>query len=127
VAPDGSEPVVVEGTVKTANVDTKTSCPQHHQEVSQLADWSKHGIRPWRFGIAAVIVKAGWDQDYNSAQNLLVLLCTASLSDTTIWRWLNEDAIRPWQHCCWIFPRDPDFETKAGRIPGFVPTPLEGP
>ncbi|HWY56012.1 MAG TPA: hypothetical protein VNZ03_16215, partial [Terriglobales bacterium] len=34
----------------------------------------------------------------------------------TIWRWLNEDAIRPWQHRCWIFPRDPDFETKAGRI-----------
>jgi len=41
---------------------------------------------------------------------------TASLSDTTIWRWLNEDAIRPWQHCCWIFPRDPHFESKAGRI-----------
>ena len=41
---------------------------------------------------------------------------TASLSDTTIWRWLNEDAIRPWQHRCWIFPRDPDFESKAGRI-----------
>ena len=41
---------------------------------------------------------------------------TASLSDTTIWRWLNEDAIRPWQHRCWIFPRDPGFETKAGRI-----------
>ena len=41
---------------------------------------------------------------------------TASVSDTTIWRWLNEDAIRPWQHRCWIFPRDPDFETKAGRI-----------
>ena len=41
---------------------------------------------------------------------------TASLSDTTIWRWLNEDAIRPWQHRCWIFPRDPDFATKAGRI-----------
>jgi hypothetical protein len=41
---------------------------------------------------------------------------TASVSDTTIWRWLNEDAIRPWQHRCWIFPRDPDFEAKAGRI-----------
>ena len=41
---------------------------------------------------------------------------TASLSDTTIWRWLHEDAIRPWQHRCWIFPRDPDFEGKAGRI-----------
>src|SRR5207249_8984552 len=41
---------------------------------------------------------------------------TASLSDTTIWRWLNEDAIRPWQHRCWIFPRDPQFAAKAGRI-----------
>jgi DDE superfamily endonuclease len=40
----------------------------------------------------------------------------ATVSDTTIWRWLNEDAIRPWQHRCWIFPRDPDFEQKAGRI-----------
>ncbi len=41
---------------------------------------------------------------------------SATVSDTTIWRWLNEDAIRPWQHRCWIFPRDPDFEEKAGRI-----------
>jgi DDE superfamily endonuclease len=41
---------------------------------------------------------------------------TVSVSDTTIWRWLSEDAIRPWQHRCWIFPRDPDFEAKAGRI-----------
>ena len=39
-----------------------------------------------------------------------------TVSDTTIWSWLNEDAIRPWQHHCWIFPRDPDFEEKAGRI-----------
>jgi hypothetical protein len=40
----------------------------------------------------------------------------ATISDKTVWRWLNEDAIRPWQHRCWIFPRDPDFATKAGRI-----------
>ena len=40
----------------------------------------------------------------------------ATLSDTTVWRWLSEDAIRPWQHRCWIFPRDPDFAVKAGRI-----------
>ena len=40
----------------------------------------------------------------------------ASVSDTTIWRWLSEDAIRPWQHRCWIFPRDPDFAAKAGPI-----------
>ena len=40
----------------------------------------------------------------------------ASISDKTVWRWLHEDAIRPWQHRCWIFPRDPEFRTKAGRI-----------
>ena len=40
----------------------------------------------------------------------------ATISDKTVWRWLNEDAIRPWQHRTWIFPRDPDFATKAGRI-----------
>lgn len=40
----------------------------------------------------------------------------ASISDTTVWRWLHEDAIRPWQHRAWIFPRDPAFAVKAGRI-----------
>jgi hypothetical protein len=40
----------------------------------------------------------------------------ATISDKTVWRWLNADAIRPWQHRTWIFPRDPDFATKAGRI-----------
>jgi len=40
----------------------------------------------------------------------------ASLSDTTIWRWLSEDAIKPWTHRSWIFPRDPDFGPKAGRV-----------
>ncbi len=40
----------------------------------------------------------------------------ATISDTTVWRWLSQDAIRPWQHRCWIFPGDPDFEAKAGRI-----------
>ena len=38
----------------------------------------------------------------------------ARISDSTIWRWLHEDAIRPWQHRCWIFPRDPQFQAKAG-------------
>ena len=39
----------------------------------------------------------------------------AEISGTTIWRWLSEDAIRPWRQRSWIFPRDPQFETKAGR------------
>jgi hypothetical protein len=40
----------------------------------------------------------------------------ARISDSTVWRWLHEDAIRPWQHRCWIFPRDPQFQEKAGRL-----------
>jgi hypothetical protein len=40
----------------------------------------------------------------------------ASVSGATVWRWLDADAIRPWHHRSWIFPRDPDFETKAGRV-----------
>jgi hypothetical protein len=40
----------------------------------------------------------------------------AKISGTTIWRWLAEDAIRPWSHRSWIFPRDPDFEPKAARV-----------
>src|SRR3990172_8288295 len=40
----------------------------------------------------------------------------ASVSGITVCRWLHEDAIRPWQHRCWIFPRDPDFAEKASRI-----------
>ena len=35
---------------------------------------------------------------------------------TTIWRWLSADAIKPWQHRSWIFPRDPDFGPKAARV-----------
>src|SRR5437899_8163009 len=40
----------------------------------------------------------------------------ATISDSTVWRWLHADAIRPWQHRTWIFPRDPDFAAKAGRL-----------
>jgi hypothetical protein len=40
----------------------------------------------------------------------------ARISESTVWRWLHEDAIRPWQHRCRIFPRDPQFQAKAGRI-----------
>jgi hypothetical protein len=40
----------------------------------------------------------------------------ASIGETTIWRWLSQDAIKPWNHRSWIFPRDPNFAAKAGRI-----------
>ena len=40
----------------------------------------------------------------------------ASISGSTVWRWLSEDAIRPWCYRSWIFPRDPHFEQKAGAV-----------
>lgn len=47
-------------------------------------------------------------------------LLVAQISGTTVWRWLSEDALRPFHHPfhhrSWIFPRDPDFAEKAGRI-----------
>ncbi|MCA1835309.1 MAG: IS630 family transposase [Actinobacteria bacterium] len=39
-----------------------------------------------------------------------------SISASTVRRWLGCAAIKPWQHRSWIFPRDPDFETKAARV-----------
>ena len=40
----------------------------------------------------------------------------ASIGETTIWRWLAEDVIRPWKHRSWIFPRDPNFEQRADPL-----------
>ncbi|MDP9458728.1 MAG: IS630 family transposase [Actinomycetota bacterium] len=41
---------------------------------------------------------------------------TVSVSPSTVRRWLHDDAIKPWQHRMWIFPRDPDFAAKAARV-----------
>ena len=40
----------------------------------------------------------------------------AQISGTTIWRWLSRDALCPWRHRTWIFPRDPRFVQKASPI-----------
>jgi transposase len=37
-------------------------------------------------------------------------------SRSSIWRWLIHDALRPWRHHCWIFPRDPHFLELAGPV-----------
>ena len=38
------------------------------------------------------------------------------MSRATIHRILQRDAIKPWQHHCWIFPRDPHFVDKASVV-----------
>ena len=40
----------------------------------------------------------------------------AKVSGMTLWRWLAEDAIKPWRYRSWIFPRDPDFSYKAAKV-----------
>jgi transposase len=38
------------------------------------------------------------------------------ISPSTVGRWLRADAIKPWRHRSWIFPRDPHFGEKAARV-----------
>ena len=40
----------------------------------------------------------------------------ASISSSTVRRWLSEDALKPWQYQSWIFITDPDFTAKAQRV-----------
>ena len=41
--------------------------------------------------------------------------CQIAASASTVRRWLAADALKPWQHRSWLFPRDPDFAVKAAR------------
>ena len=58
---------------------------------------------------------ARWSVTELAAAAVAQGLVTA-ISPTTIGRWLDTDAIKPWQYRSWIFPRDPDFAFKAGRV-----------
>ncbi len=50
------------------------------------------------------------------ARQAVELGCVQALSAATVRRWLAKDAIKPWRYRSWIFPRDPDFAGKAGRV-----------
>lgn len=49
-------------------------------------------------------------------QWLLDEAVVASVSVATVWRWLHQDAIRPWFYHSWLFRRDPQFLEKAGPV-----------
>jgi DDE superfamily endonuclease len=49
-----------------------------------------------------------------------------SISASTVWRILHGDAIRPWYHQSWIFPRDPNFAIKAGVVLDLYARVFEG-
>jgi transposase len=39
-----------------------------------------------------------------------------SMSRSSIWRILKQDALRPWYHHSWLFPKDPLFLERAGPV-----------
>ncbi|MBV8221423.1 MAG: IS630 family transposase [Solirubrobacterales bacterium] len=47
-------------------------------------------------------------------------------SAATIARWLAEDALKPWQHRSWVFPRDPRFLERAGPVLDLYPRRWKG-
>lgn len=58
---------------------------------------------------------ARWSADELAREAVTRGICE-QISGVTVWRWLSEDAIKPWQHRSWIFPRDPRFAERAGPI-----------
>ena len=70
----------------------------------QSGEPSDHGLALRRWSITELAAQA-------NAQGLIGPQRPVSVS--TVRRWLAADAIKPWQHRSWIFPRDPDFAPLA--------------
>ncbi len=68
---------------------------------------SDHGLPLARWSVTELAAQA-------NAQSLI--RPDRPVSASTVRRWLAADAIKPWQHRSWIFPRDPDFVPKAARV-----------
>jgi transposase len=66
---------------------------------------------PWRSGVPLSRFSSS-----EIAREAIQRGIAADISGSTVWRWLHEDAIRPWQYRSWIFPQDPDFARKAGVV-----------
>jgi hypothetical protein len=87
-------------------VDRRLFPPQVRAEVIRLAC-----ERP----VDRAVPLARWSSSELAREAVARGICE-QISGVTVWRWLSEDAIKPWQYRSWIFPRDPDFTVKAGRI-----------
>lgn len=57
---------------------------------------------------------------------LVVERGVSEASASTIWRWLHDDALKPWQQRSWLFVRDPAFAEKAGRVLDLYQRRFEG-
>ena len=80
--------------------------PEEIAEIKALACQlpAERGIPLSRFSITEIV------------REVISAAIVPSVSDSSVWRWLHEDAIRPWFHRSWIYPRDPKFIEKAGKV-----------
>jgi transposase len=106
----------------------------HDQRLSGLADLPRRG-RPPSFSPEVVVAAKALACELPTtaggplarwycpdlARTAIEQGIVASISGITIWRWLSADAITPWQHRSWIFPRDPHFAWIFPRDPHFAP------
>jgi DDE superfamily endonuclease len=98
-----------------ARVARAVSPPQQVAEVKAIACElpATHGLPLGRFSRTEL-------------HRLVIERGVTDASASTIWRWLHDDAIKPWQTRSWIFPRDPDFAAKAGRALDLYARVFEG-
>jgi hypothetical protein len=73
-----------------------------------------------RLDCSLTVSRAGHDLPFSrfsrvELHRLVVERGVTEASASTIWRWLHDDAIKPWQTRSWMFPRDPHFAEKAAR------------
>jgi len=89
--------------------------PEQVAEVKAIACElpAEHGLQLGRFSRAEL-------------HRLVIERGVTDASATTIWRWLTEDAIRPWQQRSWLFVRDPNFRAKAHRVLDLYERRFEG-
>ncbi len=97
--------------------------------VSSLTDAPRSGRRPVFTAVQVAQVKAvactppkdsglplsKWSCPDLARHAVSTGIC-ASVSNSTVRRWLSEDALKPWQHQSWIFITDPNFAAKAARV-----------
>ena len=130
LAADGLENTVIAGRLDVHVGVVSTWRKRFAQEgMSGLADRQRSG-RPRMFAAAVVaevkamaceppedrdVPQSRWSAADLAAQAVAEGL-VESVARSTVARWLDADAIRPWRYRSWIFPRDPQFEVKAARV-----------